>query len=329
MPRKSRIIAKLAVWLLAVVAALGFAAGSQAAEKKYKVGISLPEAQNPFYVLMGKSIAGTLKKRGIEPILLSANADVNEQVSNINDLVAAKVNAILVSPLNLEGPAPAIQAAHDAGIPIFMIARRLHDKYKKLWRAFIGFDLSIVGAQKGEWVVKNVKPGKVAMLLGPAGSLFAVEQEKGFRRVIEPAGFKVAWAQNSTQTRENGLNLAEDALVANRDLKVIYASNDDLALGAAQAVRAAGLRGKVHVLGTNGTPPALAAVYHGNMAGTILLSPISWGRQGANVVADYLQKGKNPASQNVMLDSELVTQANAYEKFPPPLRKKFNIKPRK
>lgn len=328
MIRRNRFVMALAAALFAVAASFGSAGGAAAQDKKFKVGVSLPEAQNPFYVLMGKSIVKTLEGHGIEALLLSANADVNEQVSNVNDLIAAKVDLILMSPLNLDGPAPAVQAANDAGITVFMIARKLAKKYSHLWKAFIGFDLSDVGALKGKWAVDNVKPGKVAMLLGPAGSLFAVEQEKGFRRVAEPAGFKIVWAQNSTQTRENGLKLAEDALVANPDLSVIYASNDDVALGASQAVKAAGLRGKVHVLGTNGTPPALAAVHRGDMAATILLDPINWGRMGADTVADFLIKKKAPASQNVMLTSELVTSANAYDKLPPFLRKKFGLEPK-
>ena len=89
-----------------------------------KVGVSLPEGQNPFYVLLGKALAKGLKKHGYEALVLSANADVNEQISNVNDLIAAKVKLIIMSPLNLEGPAPAVQAANDAGIPVIMIARR-------------------------------------------------------------------------------------------------------------------------------------------------------------------------------------------------------------
>jgi len=305
--------------------AVAGAIGNGAVAQDKKVGISLPEAQNPFYVLLGKSISGTLKKRGLEPLLLSADADVNEQISNVNDLMAAKVDLIIMSPMNLEGPAPAVQAANDAGIPVIMIARRLADKYKHLWKAFVGFDLAKVGAVKGKWVVDNLKPGKVAMLLGPEGALFSVEQERGFREVVEPAGFNVVWAQNSTQTRENGLKLGEDALIANSDIIAIYGSNDDIALGAAQAVKGSGMAGKVAVLGTNGTPPAIAAVHRGDVAATVLLDPFAWGRLGANTAADFLE-GKAPASQFVEFQSELVTQANACAKMPPPLREKFGMK---
>ena len=322
------------VFLLTVAASLlgialaqaPMAGGALAQAKTFKVGVSLPESQNPFYVAMGNSISKTFKDAGLEVTLLLANSDVNEQVSQINDLVASKVDAILVSPLNTEGPAPAIQKAHEAGIPIFMIARTLDPKYKDLWKTYVGFDYYKVGQQKGKWVVDNLKPGKIAMLLGPAGALVSVNLEKGFRETVEKAGFSVAWAQNSVQTRENGLKLAEDALVANKDLVAIYAMNDDLALGAAQAVKAGGQ--KVATLGMNGAPTALAAVHNGDLSMTILLDPVGWGKQAAQMVADYLTKKQEPSAFVEPFTPEVVTQANAYDKIPAPLREKLGVKPR-
>lgn len=307
-------------------ALLALSSGHAAAQTRtYTVGISLPEAQNPFYVLLGKSAVDTFKQRGIEATLLSANADVNEQINNINDLAAKKVDAILMSPLDTEGPASAVKRAHDAGIPIFMVARTLDKRFGNIWKTFVGIHFDEIGKSKGEWVVKNTKPGKVAMLLGPAGALVMVEQDKAFRRVIEPAGYKVTFAQNSTQTRENGLKLSEDALIANPDLVAIYASNDDLALGAAQAVKAAGKTGQVAVIGLNGSPPALAAVHKGEMAATVLLDPIGWGRTAALTVADYLQNKKEP-EPFVTFQYRMVGQADAFDLIPPPLRERLGVK---
>jgi len=294
--------------------------------KQFKVGVSLPETQNPFYVAMGNSIVKTFKDNGMDVRLLAANSDVNEQVSQINDLIASKVDAILVSPLNTEGPAPAIQKAFDAGIPIFMIARTLDDKYKKLWKTYVGFDYYKVGQMKGKWAVDNLKPGKVAMLNGPAGALVSVNMEKGFREQVEKAGFNVVWAQNSVQTRENGLKLAEDALVANRDLVAIYAMNDDMALGASQAVKAGGQ--KIATLGMNGAPSALAAVHNGDLSMTILLDPVGWGKSAAQMVSDFLVKKQDPTAFVEPFTPEVVTQLNAYEKIPVPLREKLGVKPR-
>lgn len=315
---------KLAFLFSAALFAL-MSGNAVAQTKTYTVGISLPEAQNPFYVLLGKSAVETFKQRGIEATLLSANADVNEQINNINDLAAKKVDAILMSPLDTEGPASAVKRAHDAGIPIFMVARTLDKRFGNIWKTFVGIHFDEIGKSKGEWVVKNTKPGKVAMLLGPAGALVMVEQDKAFRSVIEPAGYKVTFAQNSTQTRENGLKLSEDALIANPDLVAIYASNDDLALGAAQAVKAAGKTGQVAVIGLNGSPPALGAVHKGEMAATVLLDPIGWGRTAALTVADYLQNKKEP-EPFVTFQYRMVGQADAFDLIPPPLRERLGVK---
>jgi ribose transport system substrate-binding protein len=295
------------------------------AGKPLKVGISSPESNNPFHVALARSIAATLKERGIDSLLLSANADVNAQINNIGDLVSAKVDAILVAPLNEEGAVGAVQRAKEAGIPVFMYARTLDPKHQNLWLSFVGMDAVAVGEDKGKWLVKNAKPGKVAMLTGTAGAAPMIEQERGFRKVVEGAGFKVAFSQHSTQTREQGIKLAEDALVAHRDLVAIYASNDDLALGAAHAVKAAGLQGKVAVIGLNGSPPALAAVHNGDMAATVLLDPVTWGKTAANMVADYLQKKEQPA-RFVPMQHRVVSQGEAYDLIPPPLRERLGVK---
>lgn len=309
----------------ALLASAPLKAWAQAPAKRFRVGISSPEAQNPFHRLLSRSIEEALKQRQIEPMLLSANADVNEQVNNVSDLIAAKVDAILIAPLNSEGPAPVVQRARAAGIPVFMYARALDPKYASLWESFLGMDAVAVGTTKGQWAIDSLKPGKIAMLLGSPGAAPMVEQEQGFRKAVEAKGFRVVFAQSSTMTRENGIKLAEDALIAHKDLVCIYAANDDLALGAAQAVKAAGLRGTVAVVGLNGAPPALAAVHNGDMAATVLLDPATWGRTAAFAVADYLQKGAKPP-RFIPMEHRLVVQKDAFDLIPPPLREKFGVK---
>lgn len=313
--------------LLAAVLVASFAVSSAHAQagRTLRVGISSPEAQNPFHVQLARSLVASLKERGIDSLLLSANNDVNAQINNIGDLVAARVDAILVAPLNEEGAVGAVQRAKSAGIPVFMYARTLDAKHSALWMSFIGMDAVAVGEDKGKWLVNAAKPGKVAMLTGTPGAAPMIEQERGFRKVVEAAGFRVAFSQHSAQTRENGIKLAEDALVAHRDLVAIYASNDDLALGAAQAVKSAGLQGKVAVLGLNGSPPALAAVHNGDMAATVLLDPAAWGKTAANIVADYLQKNQQPA-RFVPMQHRVVAQPEAFDLIPPPLRERLGVK---
>ncbi|ROT43914.1 ABC transporter substrate-binding protein [Pusillimonas sp. NJUB218] len=310
---------------LLIASASGLAVTAQVQAKEFRVGISSPESQNPFHVVMARSIAETLKARGIEPMLMAANADVNQQINSIGDMVAAKVDAILVAPLNAEGPAAALVKAKDAGIPVFMYARTLDPKYADVWESFNGMDAVQVGRDKARWMAENTKPGKVAMLTGMAGAAPMIEQETGFREVITAAGYQIAFSQTSNMTREYGIKLTEDALVTNPDLVGIYAANDDLALGAAQAVKVAGLQGKVVVIGLNGAPSALAAIHNGDLTATVLLDPVGWGKTAANVVADYLLEGKKPAKFTPM-DHKVVTQKEAYDNIPPPLREKLGVK---
>jgi ABC-type sugar transport system substrate-binding protein len=126
---------------------------------------------------------------------------------------------------------------------------------------------------------------------------------------------QVVFEQYGALTRERGLKLAEDALTANPDLVAIYAANDDVALGAAQAVQAAGKKGKVLVTGMNGIPPALRAVGDGMLSLTVELNPVNWGRMGVDVLAGYLKGQKY--QQQVFIRHELIDAKNIGVKMPP------------
>ncbi len=309
------------------VLALAGTTGRAHAQRKLKIGISMPEAQNSFFNALGKALVDTIREAGADAVLLAANGDANEQINNINDLVAQRVDALIVNPLNTEGPAPGVKRAFEAGIPIFMVARTLDSKYSSWWKTFIGIDFVQIGTAKGRWVVENTKPGKVGMLLATSGAISMMEQERSFRAVVEPAGYKVVFAQHSPQTRERGLKLSEDALVANPDISIMYAGSDDLGLGAAQAAKAAGREGKISILGLNGTPPALAAVHNGEMAMTVLLDAATWGKTVTGIVMEFLRAKKEPA-RFIPLDFVIVTQKNAYDHIPAALRERLGVKPR-
>ena len=107
---------------------------------------------------------------------------------------------------------------------------------------------------------------------------------------------------------------AEDALVAHPDLVAIYAANDDVALGAAQAVLAANRKDAMLVTGMNGVPPALRAVKDGNLGMTIELNPVQWGRLGVDVLAEYLKDNK--VKPQVFIKHVLIDSTNVDEKMP-------------
>jgi ribose transport system substrate-binding protein len=153
------------------------------------------------------------------------------------------------------------------------------------------------------------------MLAGPAGAQAFMNFSKGYEEGIAKfPNVKVVFKHQMLLTRENGLKYTEDALVAHPDLNAIYGANDEIGMGAGQAVTAAGKKGSVIVTGMNGIPPALRAVKTGAMDLTVVLNPLEWGKLGADTM-DALLKGKKFESK-VYINHVLVDKGNV-DKFVP------------
>ena len=294
---------------LALAVALGAA---PAPAQTITIGVSLPQDDNPFYIAMLRAIRARAQELGWEVATVSSNEDKAKQINGVQDLVAKGVKGILISPIDAVG----VNAAYDAAaahIPIISLARGSASPNQTL---HIPMDEKQVGRDVAEWTAKKIGgQGKVAFLGGPAGAPTFRNLEQGYTEVMARyPGIAIVFRNDGPMTRERGLKNAEDALVAQPDLAAIYAANDDVALGAAQAVAAAGRKGKTLVTGMNGVPPALRAVKDGSLALTVELKPADWGRLGVDTLAIYL-RGDKPAGA-VTVPHALVDQTNVDDKLP-------------
>jgi ribose transport system substrate-binding protein len=261
------------------------------AEDKITIGVSLPQDDNPFYIGMLKGIRARADELGWDVATISSNEDKLKQINGVQDLVAKGVKGILISPIDAVGVNAAYDAAAAAKIPIVSLARGSTSPNQTI---HVAMDEVQVGRDIAEWTAKKLGgKGKVAMLLGPSGAPTFRNLAQGYAEVMAKyPDIQIVFKTDGPLTRERGLKNAEDALVANPDLKVIYAANDDLALGAMQAVLAANRGGQTIVTGMNGVPPALRAVKEGNIAMTVELNPVLWGRLGVDVLATFLKGEK-------------------------------------
>ena len=132
--------------------------------------------------------------------------------------------------------------------------------------------------------------------------------------MIRELGTPTLVERDGPLTRERGIKQAEDVLVANPDLAAIYTANDDVALGAMQAVNAANRKGKTLVTGMNGVPPALRAVKEENLAMTVELNPAEWGRLGVDVLASFLKGDK--VEPRVFIKHVIIDGSNIDAKLP-------------
>ena len=304
-------LAALATLLLA--AASPAAAQAPAPADKVTIGVSLAQDDNPFYIAMLKGIRARAQELGWDVATVSANEDKLKQINGVQDLVARGVKGILISPIDAVGVNAAYDAAAAARVPIVSVARGSVSPNQTI---HVAMDEKQIGRDIAEWTAKKLGgKGQVAMLLGPSGAPTFKNLAEGYTEVMAKyPDIKIVFKSDGPLTRERGVKQTEDALVANPDLAAVYTANDDVALGAMQAVLAANRAGKTIVTGMNGVPPALRAVKDGNMAMTVELNPVEWGRLGVDVLATYLKGDK--IEPRVFIKHNLIDSSNVDAKLP-------------
>jgi ABC-type sugar transport system substrate-binding protein len=231
----------------------------------------------------------------------------------VQDLVARGVKGILISPIDAVGVNAAYDAAAAAKIPIVSVARGSSSPNQTI---HVAMDEKQIGRDIAEWTAKKLGgKGKVALLMGPSGAPTFKNLGDGYSEVMAKyPEIHIVFRSDGPLTRERGVKQAEDALVAHPDLAAIYTANDDVALGAMQAVNAANRKGKTMVTGMNGVPPALRAVKEENLAMTVELNPVEWGRLGVDVLATFLKGEKVDA--RVFIKHVIIDGTNVDAKLP-------------
>jgi ABC-type sugar transport system substrate-binding protein len=299
--------------IAALLAAAALSPAPASAQQKTVVGVSLAQDDNPFYIAMLRGIRARAQELGWEVATVSANEDKVKQINGVQDLIARGVKGVLISPIDAVGVNAAYDAAKAANVPIISIARGSTSPNQTL---HVAMDEKQIGRDIAEWTAKSIgEEGKVALLLGPSGAPTFRNLGDGYTEVMaKHPKISIAFKTDGPLTRERGVKNAEDALVANPDLKAIYCANDDVALGAMQAVIAASRAGKTLVTGMNGVPPALRALKDGKLAMTVELNPVLWGRLGVDVLATYL-KGEKVAPR-VFIKHVIIDKTNIDQKMP-------------
>ncbi|WP_270937169.1 substrate-binding domain-containing protein [Falsiroseomonas oryzae] len=269
-------------------AGLALSAGRAAAQEAVTIGVSLASDTNPFYIAMRRGMDERARELGWRLRFVTANEDVVAQNNGVLDLIAQRVNGILISPIDAVATRAAYEAAARANIPIISVARHADSPHQTL---YVAMDEVQIGRDVANWVIRAMGgPGQVAMIAGPQGAATFRNLAAGFSEVITRApGVQVVARRDVALTRDEGLRVAQDLLVAHPNLRAIYGGNDDIALGAAQAVAQSGRAGQVIVTGLNGIPPALAAVRRGDVSLTVELNPATWGRLGIDTMARWLR----------------------------------------
>jgi ABC-type sugar transport system substrate-binding protein len=281
---KSTLDRRRTLLLLLCVVSLSLAGcrkeGGAGKEGKLRVGFSQMEHNGPWRIAETKSMRDEAAKRAdrYELIVTDARGDLANQVANVEDLIAQRVDAIFLAPQQEKGFEGALQAAKDAGIPVFLLDREVQGTAGQDFVTFIGSNFVEEGKRAGEWLVKQTG-GKAGIieLLGTAGSSVARDRHDGFAAAIKSSPeMKILASQNGNFTRAEGQKVMENLIQAHgREITAVYAHNDEMALGAIQALKAAGFQpGKeVLIVSVDGQKSALEAIIRGEMNVTVECNP--------------------------------------------------------
>jgi ABC-type sugar transport system substrate-binding protein len=272
------------------------------------IALSVSTLDNPFFVDLRDGAQASADASDYELVVANAQDNASQQQSDIQNFVTQQVDAILVNPVDSEAIVPAIEQANNADIPVLALDR---EPAGGELVTTISSDNVEGGRLAGEELIEVVGSGPVAHLTGTPGTSSTRERGEGFQQAIsDQSEVEVVASQSADYDRDEGLNVMQNIIQANPDLKGVFAQNDEMALG---AIRALGDRAgsQVTVIGFDATDDGLQAIQDGNMHASVAQNPRRIGELGVENAVSAID-GENVESE-IPVEVELVTEENLDE----------------
>ena len=252
---------------------------AQAAKKAIKVGFAQTGAESAWRTANTDSMRNEAAKRGIDLKFADAQGKPENQIRAVRSFIAQGVDAIVIAPIVETGWDPVLREAKRAKIPVILTDRTIKTEDETLFRCFIGSDFYEEGRMAADWLAKKTDgKGRIIELQGTPGSAPANERRKAFGDAIAKyPGLKIIDSQSGNFERTTGKVVMEALLKKHgHDIDLLYAHNDDMAIGAIQAIEAAGLKpGKdIIIVSIDAIKEAVQAVVDGKINCTVECNPL-------------------------------------------------------
>jgi ribose transport system substrate-binding protein len=303
--RTRTLLAVLVLAILASALAVGCQRGGGGEGEGPRIGLSISTLNNPFFVTLRNGAQDAAKKEGAKLQVADAQDDAATQQDDVQNFVTQQVDAILINPVDTEAVVPAVRAANQANIPVLCLDRGASGG--EVATLIVSNNVE-GGRMAAEELIDLVGSGPVAQLEGIPGTSAARDRGQGFEEVINDQDeVELVASQTANFARDQGLNVTENILQSNPDIKGIFAQNDEMALG---AVRALGDRAgsEVKIVGFDGTEDALNAIQDGKMNATVAQQPARMGSLGVENAVKVID-GES-VEKNISVPVKLVTKEN-------------------
>jgi ribose/xylose/arabinose/galactoside ABC-type transport system permease subunit/ABC-type sugar transport system substrate-binding protein len=258
---------------------------------------------SPFWVTMRQGAEAEARRLGVRLLTLAGDreTDVERQHQIIENLIEQRVDALVVAPAGAKEVVPAIRKANQAGIPVLIVDSDVHRPTAERAGAstvtYIGSDNFEGGRIAGEAVAGWLEgEGEVAVLEGTPGHDSTDQRRQGFAAALaRHPRLRIVASQTASAERAQGFTVSQNILQAHPRLRAIFGANDEMALGAVEAVAAAGRAATVKVVGFDASPDALTNIRQGRMHGSVAQFPSEMGRRGVLAAVQLVQAGTRPA----------------------------------
>jgi ribose transport system substrate-binding protein len=300
--------------LFAALTPLSCNRAAPAATDKPTVALVLKTLNHPFFVDMRRGAQEAADKYGINLQVQAAEreSDVDKQMQIVENMLQTGIKVLVITPSGSREIVSALVKAKTAGVPIVIVDTRLDPKAAKdagvVAQTFIGSDNYEGGKLAGEYTIKATGgKARVGILEGIPGHETGDSRLRGYRDAVAKApGITIVASQPANWERDQGFNVFQNMLQAHPEIDTVFAASDLMALGAIEAIAAAGKTGKIRVVGFDALDDAKKAIEAGTMAASVAQFPYEMGKAAVESAVKILAGEKIPA--DIMVKLEMVTK---------------------
>jgi inositol transport system substrate-binding protein len=302
----------LVVFVLIAVLAVGqVMAGGAKQSGGITIGLLVKNRSDTFPRVISETIVAEAQKQGVKVIVSDAEMDVSKQLQQAEDMITQKVDGIIIIAVDNDGSAPIIDKAIAAKIPIVGCNASTNNMDKII---YVGSDDVDAAKIQADYIKSKLQPGaRVVQMLGVMGQSSQIDRSKGIQLYLrDDKAFNVQYLTEQTANwkTDQAMSLAENWLTQfNNQIDAIICQNDEMALGAAQAVVAKNLKDKILVIGVDAIPGAIQAIEKGEMDATVFQDAVGQGTGALAAVLELVKAGKQESGRR-MIPFQLVTKEN-------------------
>lgn len=303
---------RIPLQFLAVILLIPLMTGCIVNEKetgRKKIAVVISTLNNPWFVVLAETAANRAKELGYDAQIFDSQNNSAKEAEHFDNIIAMGYYAILFNPTDADGSVLNVKRAKEAGIATFCMDREINSKDAATTQILSD---NFTGCVKlGQYFVKQMnKQGSYVEILGLVGDNNTWNRSNGFHSVVDEfPGLKMVAQQSADFDRNKAMEVMETIMQANPGIDAVFCGNDAMALGAYQAVLAAGKDAKIKVFGFDGSDDAINSIAQGKLAATVMQFPVLEARASAELADRYI-KGERDFKKKTPVEVVLVTPEN-------------------